>query len=244
MFAYRDPKIGGQPEYLVCWPGLTDIGDRSILIDNLRAISAGEADRDPTIYYSAAGSDEFQQVECKTSSIDGKPGRRRTIVRLLNGDEVDEVHWWLKYAENPKKVGKRKKKKHRKTFYLLAEVFPLPEGERRFTPIGVYKRLGKAQRWAEELTKQYEYAASLPDITDQLVYRWQTDKASGELSLRTYDGGGEVGHVQFVITTISTNPPPRDTYREVSAGAEDLARSEGDFHSADLIRDARDIEDA
>jgi len=237
MFIERSGKRGREPQYLICYPSVTDVGDRSILIDNLRAIEAGEVDVEPTVYHSPSGSSEFIEVECKTSLIDDQPGRRETRVKTLQGDLVDELEWWIEGAGSPKKAGKRKigKKPWRPkaTFYLLAEVFPLPGGERRFTPIGIFFKLAKAQDWAQEMTKDYEQSASqFDDPPHPLEFCWSTDKKTGEMSLRTSINGMGVGIVQFIIQGIPCDPALRDTYNEIRAVAAERARAAGDEKSA------------
>jgi hypothetical protein len=238
MFVTREAKASRSPQYVISYPTVTDVGDRSILVDNLRAIDAGEVSVEPTIYASLSGSTEFEEVECKAEIIDAKHGKVHTAVKTLRGDVIDNVVWHREGAK-PKPV-KRKEKKPKK-IYLLAEVFPLPEGERRFTPIGVFFKLKKAKEWAEELTALYEFsgggAGSIDDYP--ITFTWRTDKKTGEMSLHSLVNDVPIGVVQFVIQQPLTNPPPRDTSAEVDAEYARRAREDGDEKSAREIESRR-----
>lgn len=222
MFIERDDKPDGAPTYIISYENLVDIGDQSVLIDNLRAMAAGETEAVPRFYAAKPGSSALYRMDVETEEIEGEPGRRLTkVFNTSSGDMMEEMRWYIEGAGEP---GRAEKTDEPEILYLLAESHPLPGSERRLVPIGGFKKKAKARKWAQERLEQIEHSADGDGITG-IEFSWPpaTGGLPGEEKCLVWEPPHYIanspkyappGSTPFVIIPIPAKPKMTGGYRE------------------------------
>jgi hypothetical protein len=224
VFIERNKQPDGELTYIISSESLMDVGDSSILIDNLRAMQAGETDAVPRFYAARPGSSALYRVDIETETIEDEPGQRRTKVFNANsGDMLEEITWYIEGTGDP---GKPQEQDDPDIVWLLAESHPLPGRERRLVPVGCFKKKPKAYKWAQERLQLTESDASDAESHHHMGFVWRPVNGGlpGEEACAVWDDMFDAtsksalpSSIPFVVIPVPAKPKMTGGYRELWA---------------------------